>query len=155
MKPRFYLPLFISLFLLSGCAHLKGGTAEKTSLKEAAVEATSTLFQYYQSKDVERFMTLISPKFKGGYGNFERELTERLSAVESVTVTLTVENVETQNEGGLVSVETDWKGILVGAGGVEEEISGKTKLIFLRYDRNVLKLYLTSGDDIFFGSSER
>jgi hypothetical protein len=151
MKPRFYLPILISFLLVAGCAHLNGEIAKKSALKEAAVEATTALLQYYQAKDVERFMTLVSPKFQGGYGKFEEELTGCLTIVESVAITAESKMVETPTEGNLVTVETDWEGVLVNSGGVEKKISGKTKLIFIRYDNNVLKLYSTSGDDIFFG----
>jgi hypothetical protein len=151
MKPRFYLPILISFLLMAGCAHLNGGIAKKSALKDAAVEATTALLQYYQTKDVERFMTLVSPKFQGGYGRFEEELTGSLTGVESITVTAVIKKVETPTDGNLVTVTAEWEGILVNAGGAEEKISGVTKLVFIRYDKNVLKLYSTSGDDIFLG----
>lgn len=158
MKPRFYPLLFIALLLMAGCAHLNGEIAKKSALKDAAVEATTALLQYYQAKDVEKFMTFVSPKFKGGYGKFEEDLAGRLEGVESINITAAIKKVETPDEGNLVTVEAEWEGTFLATGSTEEKVSGVTKLIFIRYDNNVLKLYSISGDDIFLrivGSSEK
>ena len=150
---KFFLPFFILVLFFSGCAHINGGKPGRVSTKDLAVEAAASLVNYYQLKDVEKFMTLVSPKFLGGYGRFEEELTGRLTGIESVTIDLKVKKVdEGQNR---VFVETDWSEVVIGAGGKKEEVSGKSRFTFIRYDGNVLKLLSVSGDRIFLGSSPR
>jgi hypothetical protein len=152
MKPnsRLCLSLFVSLFLLFGCAHLNVGKPGRVSTKDLAAEAAASLVGCYQQKDVERFMTLVSPKFLGGYGRFEEALAGRLAETESVTIDLVVKKVEEGRDR--VIAETDWSGVVVGADGKKEELSGRSLLTFIRYDGNVLKLFSVSGDDVFLGA---
>jgi len=154
-KLKIHLTLTLSLFLLFGCAHLNGRVADKVSTKDLAVEAATALTQYYQLKDVEKFMTLISPKYQGkdgqgGYGKFETELTEFFLNTKSVVLEVSVRKVI--EEKTRVVVETEWKKTFVGIDGNGENISGKTKLVFIRYDGNTLKLFSVLGDTIFLGA---
>jgi hypothetical protein len=157
-KLKIHLTLTLSLFLLFGCAHLNGGVANKAFTKDLAVEATTVLTQYYQLKNVEKFMTLVSPKYQGedgqgGYGKFETELTEFLTNTKSVVLEVSVGKVvEGENR---VVVETEWKRTFVGADGKGKTLSGNTKLVFIRYDGNTLKLFSVLGDTIFLGASAR
>ncbi|MBN1573642.1 MAG: hypothetical protein JW984_10655 [Deltaproteobacteria bacterium] len=150
---KFYLSLFISALLLSGCAHMKGGRFGVASVRDLAVETAASLADCYQQKDVEKFMTLVSPKFLGGYGRFEEELTGRLSEIESVKIELVVKKVDEGEDR--VFVETEWSGAVIGADGRKEDISGKSGFTFIRYDKNVLKLFSVSGDSVFLGGSPR
>ena len=158
IKLKIHLTLTVSLFLLFGCIHLNGDVADRVSTKDLAFEATSTLTQYYQLKDVKKFMTLVSPKYQGdngqgGYGKFETELTGFLTNAKSVTLKVAVGKVvESENH---VVVETEWKRDFVGADGNGENISGKTKLVFIRYDGDTLKLISVLGDRIFLGALEK
>ena len=151
-KLKIYLILTLLLFFLVGCASLNGGVTNNNSTKDLAFETTAALTQYYQLKNVEKFMTLVSPKYqgednRGGYGKFESELTEFFLNTKSVALELTIKKV-TEEENRVV-VETGWTKVLVGIDGNDKNISGSTKLVFIQYGGDTLKLFSVSGDTVF------
>ncbi len=149
MNKVFSIVAAAALAVTLGCATMSapGGTAAAPD--RLAADVVNGLERAYEQRDVPGFMSLVSARYLGGYGDLQAALEDTLDTAVSVDLVIRPERVW-EGEDKTVFMDAGWSKTVArtGAPGVVTT-AGSVTFVFFRYSGDVLKLLSQKGDPVF------
>jgi len=132
-----------------GCAAMPPAGPPGPAADGLATGVLEKLVSAYERRDVPEFMTLVSARYTGGYGDLQEALDAALENAASIELTVKPERIW-ETEDGVVFMDVGWAKTVTRKNAPENEITfGTATLVFIRYNATVLKLFSQNGNPVF------
>ena len=139
----------VVLMVVLGCAGMPPAGPPGPATDDLAAGVLDKLVSAYERRDVPEFMTLVSARYAGGYGDLQEALEDTLGTALSIELTVKPERIW-ESEDGIVFMDVGWAKTVTRKNAPENEITfGTATLAFIRYNDTVLKLFSQDGNPIF------